>query len=61
MAESLHCSPERITTLLIRYTPIKNVFSVKKTKLKKIFKNLPYKAEILWLQHEVPSPYQESG
>ena len=47
MAESLHCSPERITTLLIRYTPIKNVFSVKKTKLKKIFKNLPCKAEIL--------------
>ena len=25
MAESLHCSPETITTLLIGYTPIQNV------------------------------------
>ena len=24
MAESLHCSPETITTLLISYTPIQN-------------------------------------
>ena len=24
MAESLHCSPEMITTLLIGYTPIQN-------------------------------------
>ena len=30
MAESLHCSLEIITTLLIGYTPIKNVFGVKK-------------------------------
>ena len=37
MAESLHCSPETITTLLIGYTPIENVFGVKKLKIK--FKN----------------------
>ena len=30
MAESLHCSPEIMTTLLIGYTPIQNVFGVKK-------------------------------
>ena len=36
-AESLHCSPETITTLLIGYTPIENVFGVKKLKIK--FKN----------------------
>ena len=35
MAESLHCSPETITTLLIGYTSIQNVFGVKKIKLKK--------------------------
>ena len=29
-AESLHCSPEIITTLLIGYTPIQNGFGVKK-------------------------------
>ena len=29
-AESLHCSPETITTLLIGYTPTQNVFDVKK-------------------------------
>ena len=29
-AESLHCSPETITTLLIGYTPKQNVFGVKK-------------------------------
>ena len=33
LAESLHCSPETITILLIGYTPIQN----KKFKLKKIF------------------------
>ena len=26
---SLHCSPETVTTLLIGYTPIQNVFVVK--------------------------------
>jgi len=31
-AESLHCSPETITTLLISYTPIQNAFGVKKLK-----------------------------
>ena len=30
MAESLHCSPETVTTLVISYTPIQNVFGVKK-------------------------------
>ena len=29
-AKSLHGSPETITTLLIGYTPIQNVFGVKK-------------------------------
>ena len=29
IAESLHCSPETITILLIGYTPIQNVFGVK--------------------------------
>ena len=32
MAESPPCSPETITTLLISYTPIQNVFGVKKKK-----------------------------
>ena len=32
MAESLHCSPETITTLLIDYLPIQNDFGVKKIK-----------------------------
>ena len=35
MAESLHCSPVTMTTLLIGYTPIQNVFGVKKIKIKK--------------------------
>ena len=30
VAKSLHCSPEAITTLLIGYTPIRNVFGVMK-------------------------------
>ena len=30
MTESLHCSPETTTTLLIFYTPTQNVFGVKK-------------------------------
>ena len=33
-AESLYCSPETIKTLLIGYTPIQNVFGVKKIKNK---------------------------
>ena len=32
MAESLYGSPETITMLLISYTPIQNVFGVKKKK-----------------------------
>ena len=36
MAESLHCSPEIIMTLLIGYTPIQNVFGAKKIKFKKL-------------------------
>ena len=35
MAESLHCSPETITTWFIGYTPIQNVFDVKKKLNKK--------------------------
>ena len=35
MAESLHCLPETITTLLIGYTPIQNALDVKKKKRKK--------------------------
>ena len=29
MAESVYCSPETVTTLLIGYTPIQNVFVLK--------------------------------
>ena len=36
MAESLHCSPETIITLLIGYTSIQNVFVVKKKKTMKL-------------------------
>ena len=32
MAESLHCSSETITTLLISYTPMQNVFGIKENK-----------------------------
>ena len=32
MAESLHCSPETITVLLISYTPIQTAFGVRKKK-----------------------------
>ena len=35
MAESLHCSPETITTLLIGSTSIQNAFSDKKNSVKK--------------------------
>ena len=36
MAEALHCSPETITTLLIGFAPVQNVFGVKnKNKIKK--------------------------
>ena len=37
MAESLHSSPEAITTLLICYTQIQNVFMFKKNK--RVLKN----------------------
>ena len=33
MAESLHGSSETITTLLIGYTPIQNIFGAKKSKI----------------------------
>ena len=36
MAKSLHYSPETITTLLISYTPIQNVFGANKKKLIKL-------------------------
>ena len=37
MAESLHCLPETITTLLISYTPIQNALGVKKKKRISLF------------------------
>ena len=36
VAKSLRCSPDTITTLLTGYTPIQNVFGIKKNKLIKI-------------------------
>ena len=33
MAESLHYSPETIKTLLIGYSPIQNVFGIKKIEI----------------------------
>jgi len=45
MAESLHCLPETITTLLMGYTPIQNKKLKKKTKTfqaqEKVFVKLP--------------------
>ena len=38
MAEFLHCSLETVTTLLIGYTPIQNVFGVFKKKKKQVGK-----------------------
>ena len=38
MAEYLHCSPEATTILLISYTPMQNVFGIKKIKFKKTMK-----------------------
>ena len=35
MAESPHCSPKRITTLLIGNTPVQNVFGKKKENILK--------------------------
>ena len=35
ITESLHCSLETVTTLLISYTPIQNIFGVKKLYIKK--------------------------
>ena len=32
MAESLHCSPETVTTLLIGYTPMQNFLMLKNKK-----------------------------
>ena len=34
VAKSLRCSPDTITTLLSSYTPIQNVFGIKKIKIK---------------------------
>ena len=47
MAESLCCSPEATTSLLICYTPIQNAFGVKKinkrhTAVKLIQSNTPF-------------------
>ena len=39
VAESLRASPDTITTLLISYTPIQNVFGVESFLIKKKIKN----------------------
>ena len=49
MAESLHCSSETITTLLVGYTPKQNVFCVKKLKKKK--KKEPWECVSKWIFH----------
>ena len=49
MAESLRCSPETITALLISYTPTQNAFGVKKIKiLKKKRKIWKEKSDLSW-------------
>ena len=48
MAESLHRSPEAVTTLAIGYTPIQNVFGLKekiKMKKKKLKKKTQHKQD----------------
>ena len=50
MAESPPCSPETITTLLISYTPIQNVFGVKKKIKKKLSWPIVYPLS-LFLSH----------
>ena len=44
MAESFHCSSETITTLLIGYTPIQNVFGAKNIKIQ--FKKIKKKKKL---------------
>ena len=46
MAKSLHCSPENITILLTGYTPIQNVFGVKKTDRNETFSTLGKKMKM---------------
>ena len=46
MAEFLHCSPKTNSTLLIGYTPIQNVFGVKKIRFEK--KEIPIHTD-LWV------------
>ena len=56
MAESLICSTETITTMLIRYTPIQN----KKLKKKKVTGGLPPPSALLYVrQTEVSVCYPE--
>ena len=52
MAESLHCSPESITTLLIEFTPIQN------KKLKKKCKEQANKLRSDWAIHKSPGGEQ---
>ena len=50
MAESLRCSPRTTTMLLITYTPIQNVFGIKKIKIKKLmFTRGPMREEIVFI------------
>ena len=48
MAESFHCSSETITTLLIGYTPIQNVFGAKNIKIQ--FKKIKKKKKLLGIK-----------
>ena len=48
MAVSFHCSSETITTLLIGYTPIQNVFGAKNIKIQ--FKKIKKKKKLLGIK-----------
>ena len=54
MAESLHCPPETITTLLVGYTPIQNKnFKKKKEKKRYAYILAPgtYECDFTWEKH----------
>ena len=55
MPESLHCSSETITTLLIGYTPIQNKVKKKKCALQKSYAEVltPAPQEVTLFENEV--------
>ena len=63
MAESLHCSPETTTTLLICFTPKQNVFVVKKyVKKRKKFRRVSHTIKfLLHSSHHTPSQTARRG